>query len=122
MRSRRREHLLEITSGFTAVTGTSLTANVAPETLNDGEVYILQIPGGIAFPVGLTGGEAFNIAVSGATPANIQVCDRRARNVLSERVRRYRVIKFIYTQDSVITQGATATPCFVAFEGITRIP
>jgi len=122
MRRRRRIQLLEITTGFTATAGTSLTANVGPVTLNDGDVYELHIPPGIAFPDGLTGGEAFNIAVSGAASSPIQVGDRRSRVVLSERVRRYRIIRMIYTQNSIIAPGPKPVPAFVAFEGIVRIP
>jgi len=121
MRRRRRKHLLEITTGITVVPGVSFTIDVSPVTLNDGEIYELHLPPGIAIPPGATGSETVFINVSGLN-APIVVGDRRARNLLSERVRRYRILRMLFTQDSIITQGAIATPAFIAFEGIIYIP
>jgi hypothetical protein len=119
-RTRRKINLLEIT-GITAVPGESLTIAVSAATLNDGEIYDVQLSPGVALPVGLTGGEITSITVAGVTDTII-VGDRRSRHVLSERVKRYSVIRMLYTASSVIGTTATATPVFVAFAGVARIP
>jgi len=119
-RTRRKINLLEIT-GITAVPGTSLTIAVSAATLNDGEIYDLQLFPGIALPDGLTGSEIVSVTVAGITDT-IVLSDRRARHVLSERVKRYSIIRMLFTASSVIGTTAAAVPVFIAFAGVARIP
>jgi len=88
------------------------TITISQQPLNDGKFYSLRLDQ--AFPT-LTGTETVEVVNGTET---VQLVDRRARQILSERVlRRGERLRMIFTQNSI-----GAVPVFMVVEGIVPLP
>jgi hypothetical protein len=102
------KNILQVTS---LAGGATFDITVANQPLNDGQVYTMRI--NQTFPT-LTGKENVVVTINGAT---VYLVDRRAREVLSERMLRYgERLRMVYSENSV-----NGLPAFLVFEGIQPI-
>jgi hypothetical protein len=91
--------------------GATFNITAANQPLNDGQVYSMRL--NQTFPA-LTGMERVVVTINATT---VYLVDRRAREVLSERMLRYgERIRMVYSENSV-----NGLPAFLVFEGIQPI-
>jgi hypothetical protein len=87
---------------------------IAPQTLYDGQYYVLELSA--ALPTGLAGTE--EVVVNNGTTV-IYLGDYRSRIVRSERVRYKDKLCLDYSENSLAgASSGTVTPAFVVVEGL----
>ena len=97
-----------------AVAADQLQITIATENLIDGHWYSLRLPPSLP---ALAGTETVFV-LNGAGGTSIQLVDRRARQILSERLLKGGArLRMVYTKNSV-----TDLPIFLVYDGIVPIP